>query len=71
MATTIIEQQYKILKTKKQCNKNFLKKKGCGTYIKWNSAVKKNKISPFAMAWIDPEGTMLSEMSQSEKDNII
>ena len=29
---------------------------------------KKNKILPFATAWMDPEGIMLSEISQSEKD---
>ena len=31
-------------------------------------AIQKNAISPFATAWIDPEGTMLRETSQSEKD---
>ena len=29
---------------------------------------KKNEILPFATAWMDLEGIMLSEMSQSEKD---
>ena len=34
------------------------------------SATKKNKIMPFAMAWMDLEITMLSEISQ-RKTNII
>ena len=29
---------------------------------------KKNKILPFATAWMDLEGILLSEISQSEKD---
>ena len=32
------------------------------------SAIKKNEILPFATAWIEVEGFMLSETSQSEKD---
>lgn len=31
-------------------------------------AIKKNKILPFAIAWMDLKGIMLSETSQSEKD---
>ena len=31
-------------------------------------AIKKNEILPFAAAWMDVEGIMLSETSQSEKD---
>ena len=31
-------------------------------------AIKKNKILPFATAWMDIEDIMLSEISQSEKD---
>ena len=30
---------------------------------------KKNEILPFATAWMDLKGIMLSEISQSEKDN--
>ena len=36
--------------------------------MKCYSAIKKNKILPFATAWMDLEGIMLSEISQSEKD---
>ena len=33
------------------------------------AAIKRNEILPFAMMWIELEGIMLSEISQSEKDN--
>ena len=32
------------------------------------SAIKKNEILPFAATWMDSEGIMLSEISQTEKD---
>ena len=32
------------------------------------SAIKKNEILPFATAWIDLEGIVLSEVNQTEKD---
>ena len=35
------------------------------------SAIKKNGILPFAMTWMELECIMLSEISQSEKDNTI
>jgi len=31
------------------------------------SAIKNKEILPFATAWTDPEGIMLSEISQTEK----
>ena len=32
------------------------------------SAIKKDKNLPFATTWMDVEGIMLSELSQTEKD---
>ena len=38
-------------------------------YTHWNIiAIKKNGVLPFATAWMDLEGVMLSEISQTEKD---
>ena len=36
--------------------------------MEYCSAIKKNEILPFVTGWIDPEGIMLSEISQTEKD---
>ena len=36
--------------------------------MEYYSAIKKNKMLPFATAWITLEGIMLSEISQTEKD---
>ena len=36
--------------------------------MEYYSAVKNKKILPFATAWMDMENIMLSEISQSEKD---
>ena len=36
--------------------------------MEYYSAIKKNKILPFAATWMDLEGIMLSEISQTEKD---
>ena len=37
--------------------------------MEYYSAIKRNEILPFAMMWMELEGIMPSEMSQSEKDN--
>ena len=36
--------------------------------MEYDSAIKKNEILPFATTWMELEGIMLSEISQSEKD---
>ena len=36
--------------------------------MKYYSAIKKNKIMPFAATWIELETLILSEVSQKEKD---
>ena len=36
--------------------------------MKYYSAIKKNEILPFVTTWIDLEGTVLSKVSQTEKD---
>ena len=40
------------------------------TYIKLLT-IKKNEILPFAIMWMDLEGTMLNEISQTEKDKYL
>ena len=39
--------------------------------MEYYSAIKKNEILPFVMMWLELKGIILSEISQSEKDNII
>ena len=36
--------------------------------LKYYSAIERNGILPFVTAWMNPEGVMLSEVSQAEKD---
>ena len=45
-----------------------IKKMWCMYTMKYCSAIKKNEILPFAATWVDLEGIMLSEISQTEKD---
>ena len=39
--------------------------------MKYYSAIKKNAITPFAPTWMDLDTVILSEVAQTEKDNII
>ena len=39
--------------------------------MKYYSAIKKNEKLPFVTTWIDLEGVMFSEISQSEKDKYV
>ena len=39
--------------------------------MEYYSAVRKDKYSPFASTWMELEGIMLSEISQTEKDNYL
>ena len=36
--------------------------------MEYYSAIKKNEMLPFAATWMDLEGIMLSEISQTEKN---
>ena len=40
----------------------------CMYTMEYYSATKKNEMLPFAATWMDLEGIMLSEISQTEKD---
>ena len=37
--------------------------------MEYYSAIRKDEYSPFALAWMELEGIMLSEITQSEKDS--
>ena len=37
--------------------------------MKYYSAIRNDEYPPFASTWMELEGMMLSEISQSEKDN--
>ena len=43
---------------------NWIKKKKYIYAMEYYLAIKKNKILPFAITWIDLEGIMLNEISQ-------
>uniref|UniRef100_A0A9L0RAN0 DUF1725 domain-containing protein n=1 Tax=Equus caballus TaxID=9796 RepID=A0A9L0RAN0_HORSE len=49
---------------------NWIKKIWYIYTMEYYSAIKKDKIGPLAATWIDLEGIMLSEISQSEKDEL-
>ena len=35
--------------------------------VEYDSAIKKKEILTFSTTWMDPDGTMLSEISQTER----
>ena len=37
--------------------------------MEYHSAIRKDEYLPFTLTWLDLEGIMLSEISQSENDN--
>ena len=39
--------------------------------VEYYSTIKKNEISPFAATWVDLEIIIVSEVSQTERTNII
>ena len=45
----------------------WIKKRWYIYNMEYYSATNKNEILPFARAWVDVEGSMLSEISQTEK----
>ena len=47
----------------------WIKKKWYIYTMEYYAAIKRHEILPFAMTWMELEGIMLSEISQSEKDN--
>ena len=49
-------------------NGEWIKKMWCINTMEYYSVIKKNEILPFATTWMEREGIMLSEISQSEKD---
>ena len=63
---------FTIAKTWKQPNcpltDEWIKKMRYIDTMEYYSAMKKNKIMPFAATWMDLENIILSEVSQTEKD---
>ena len=46
----------------------WIKKTWCVYTIEYYWAIKMNEVLPFAATWMDLEGIMLNEISQTEKD---
>ena len=56
-------------KTRSPSTDEWIKKMWYMHTMEYYAAIKRNKILPLAMNWMELEGIMLSEISQSEKDN--
>ena len=54
--------------TKHPSRDEWIKKKWYIYTMKYHSAIKRNKIMPFAATWMELETLILSEMSQKDKD---
>ena len=50
-------------------NRRMVKKMWFIYTMEYYSVIRKVEILPFTLTWIELEGIMLSEISQSEKDN--
>ena len=63
---------FTIPKTQKQpkcpSTGDWIKKRCCIYTMEYYSAIKKNKLMPFASTWVELETLILSEVSQKEKD---
>ena len=49
----------------------WLKRMGHMCVVEYDSAIKKNEITPFAATWMDLEIVILSEVGQTEKDHML
>ena len=65
-ALFIIAKTWKQLKC--PSTEDWIKKMGCIYAVEYNSAIKKNEITPFAATWMGLERIILSAESQREKD---
>ena len=54
--------------SKHQLTKEWIKRMWYIYTVEYYSAIKKNKILPFAATWMDLESITLSEVSQTEKE---
>ena len=70
--STFIAALFKIAKTWKQpkcpSTDEWIKKMWYIYTMEYYSAIKKNKIMPFAATWMDLESVLQSELSQKEKN---
>ena len=53
---------------KRPLTQEWIKKMWCIYKMEYYSAIKKNEIMPFEATWMDLEISILSEVSQTEKD---